>query len=62
MVAAREKKTISELVESAIRFLLSSERKPVKSIKSLPVFHGGRLRVDISDRDALYRLMEEDGV
>ncbi len=57
--AARQHKTMSELVEAALR-LLFHERKPAgkKKLRPLPYFHGGRPLVDIADRDALYDVME----
>lgn len=56
--AARQHKTISELVESAVRIMLA---KPASGAKPppLPKFHGGRCLVDVADRDALYRAMED---
>ena len=55
--AARQGRTMSELVESALRLLLHSERKQQK-IVPLPTFHSGGAFVDIADRDALYQAME----
>jgi Arc/MetJ family transcription regulator len=55
--AARQGRTMSELVESALRLLLRSHRKQEKLV-ALPTFHGGRTLVDIADRDALYQAME----
>lgn len=57
--AARQGKTMSELVESALRRLLEApaERKP---LPPLPKFDSGGHLVDIADRDALYRAMEEE--
>jgi hypothetical protein len=55
--AARQRRTISELVESALRLLL--ERRPrARALPRLPRFDGGGAFVDIADRDALYRAME----
>jgi hypothetical protein len=51
--AAKRKSTISSVIESALR--QSLDRKPArKRLKPLPKFHGGKERVDVSDRDALY--------
>ena len=57
--AARQGKTMSELVEAALR-LLFHERKPAgkKKLPPLPTFHSGGYRVDIADRNALYDAME----
>ena len=56
--AARQGRTMSELVETALRLLLKSGRKRTK-IKPLPKFHGGGELVDIADRNALYDAMED---
>jgi hypothetical protein len=50
--AARQGRTMSELVESALRLLLRSLRKRQKVV-ALPTFHSGGALVDIADRDAL---------
>jgi plasmid stability protein len=55
--AARSGRTMSELVETALRMLLRSRREPVE-LDALPSFDGGGARVDIADRDALYNAME----
>jgi len=55
--AARQGRTMSELVESALRLLLRSQRKRPK-IVPLPTFRSGGALVDIADRDALYQAME----
>jgi hypothetical protein len=57
--AARQNKTMSELVEAALRLLLGSKpQKRKKKLPPLPSFHGGKFLVDIADRDALYEAME----
>ncbi len=55
--AARLDTTISALVESALRLLFQVKTVEPK-LNPLPTFHGGRMLVDISDRDALYNLMD----
>jgi Arc/MetJ family transcription regulator len=55
--AARQSRTMSELVESALRLLLRPQRKRHK-IVALPTFRSGGALVDIADRDALYQAME----
>ncbi len=55
--AARQGRTMSELVESALRLLLRSRRKPEK-LAALPTFQSGGALVDIADRNALYQAME----
>ncbi len=56
--AARQGRTMSEMVETALRLMLRRQRKRAP-LPELPIFHGGRELVDIADRDALYRAMEE---
>ena len=56
--AARTGKTMSELVESALRMLL--EREPdSRELPPLPTFNMGGARVDISNRELLYDFMED---
>lgn len=55
--AARQGRTISELVEAALRIFL--DRRPrVTAVPPLPSFDGGGALVDVSNRDALYKAME----
>ncbi len=61
--AARRGTTMSALVEAGLRRVLAPEtpaNQPDDS-PSLPTWRGGAELVDISDRDALYRAMEEQG-
>jgi hypothetical protein len=55
--AARQKRTMSELVETALRSLFRSQKKR-RELPPLPTFHSGGARVDVADRDALYQAME----
>jgi len=55
--AARQGKTMSELVETALRNLFRAQ-KNITELPPLPVFHSGGTLVDIADRDALYQAME----
>ena len=55
--AARQGRTMSELVETALRLLLRSPR-PRDDLPALPSFHSGGALVDIADREALYQAME----
>jgi hypothetical protein len=55
--AARQNRTMSELVETALRLLLRSPRKRA-GVPPLPTFRSGGTLVDISDREALYQAME----
>lgn len=56
--AARQGRTLSELVESALRLLLDAPQPEGDALAPLPSFRGGRLLVDVADRDALYQAME----
>lgn len=57
--AARQGTTISELVEAALRLLLDTPAEKPQPLTPLPTFDGGRMYVDVSNRDALYTVMEE---
>ncbi len=54
--AARQKTTISSLVEAALRLLLEPSDKPRK-LSPLPTFKSGGAMVDIANREALYGVM-----
>jgi len=56
--AARQGRTMSEMVEAAVRLLLRAQRKSGASLPPLPTFDSGGQLVDIADRDALYDVME----
>ena len=55
--ATRQGCTMSELVETALRNLFRSQKKPQK-LSPLPTLHSGGTLVDVADRDALYQAME----
>lgn len=55
--SARSGRTMSELVETALRQLLR-RRSDVPPLEPLPSFNSGGALVDVADRDALYRVME----
>ncbi|MEN8375954.1 MAG: ribbon-helix-helix protein, CopG family [Gemmatimonadota bacterium] len=58
--AARRKRTMSQLVESALRrFLDSIDAPPLDELPALPSFASGGAFVDVSNREALYSTMEE---
>lgn len=57
--AARQGRTMSEMVETALRLFFRAQRKP-PTIPPLPTFHGGVERIDIADRNALYNALEGD--
>lgn len=55
--AARQGRTMSELVETALRALFRSRRRR-SELPPLPQFRSGGALVDIADREALYQAME----
>ena len=55
--AARQGRTMSELVETALRLLFQCQ-KDRRKLPPLPTFKSGGYLVDIADRDALYQAME----
>ena len=61
--AARRGTTMSALVEAGLRHVLTppdTTREKIESLIPLPTWQSGGFRVDIADRDALYRVMEEE--
>ncbi len=61
--AARRGTTMSALVEAGLRRVLAPElpaADEANNLPPLPTWRGGPELVDISDRDALYRAMEEE--
>jgi len=55
--AARQGRTMSELVETALRMLLRTRRQ-LKDLPPLPTFRSGGALVDVAAREALYQAME----
>lgn len=55
--SAASGRTMSELVETALRQLLS-HRSAITELPSLPSFDSGGALVDVADREALYRIMD----
>jgi hypothetical protein len=55
--AVRQGRTMSELVETALR-LLFRPRNDERERRKLPSFKSGGHLVEIADRDALYQSME----
>ena len=56
--SVRQGKTITELVEGALRLLLR-QQKSKKTLQALPAFNGGIPKVNIANREALYDRMGE---
>lgn len=62
--AARCGTTVSALVEAGVQHVLDalpapSEATPADALPPVPTWNSGGFRVDIADRDALCRTMEE---
>jgi len=55
--AARQGRTMSELVEMALRLLFRAQRTSKKP--PLPTFDSGGMVVDVADRNALYDAMDD---
>jgi hypothetical protein len=55
--AARQGRTMSDLVETALRLLFRA-RKSAAELSSLPSLRSGGTMVDVADREALYQAME----
>jgi len=55
--AARRRQTMSELVEAALRTIVMPQA-PAIDLPPLPRFSSGGLRVNVANRDELYRVME----
>ena len=55
--AVRQGRTMSDLVETALRLLLR-RRKYQRKLRDLPTFKSGGTLVDIADREGLYQAME----
>lgn len=55
--ATRQRRTMSELVEAALRAMLRPRARAEK-LPPLPEFRTGGARVNLANRDALYEVME----
>ena len=55
--AAKQRRTMSELVEAALRLLFQMQKRR-RELPALPTFKSGGALVDIADREALYQAME----
>jgi hypothetical protein len=56
--SVRQGKTMSELLETALRGFLE-RKKPVRKLPALPVFDGGEMLVNVANRDSLYDTMDK---
>jgi hypothetical protein len=58
--AARQQRTMSELVESGLRLLFQADRSgQIAALPALPTLSSGGHAVDVADRDALLQTMDE---
>jgi hypothetical protein len=57
-LASQEGKTMSELLDGAIRQLLRERSSRPTELPELPSFDGGGAAVDVANRDELYRLLD----
>jgi hypothetical protein len=55
--AARQGRTMSELVETGLRLLFRAQKRQ-RVLPPLPTFQSGGPLVDVADREALYQAME----
>jgi hypothetical protein len=58
--AAQQGRTLSELVEAALRALLQKQKAAPPDLPPLPEFSSGGARVDVANREALYEVMERN--
>jgi hypothetical protein len=56
--AARQGKTMSQLVEAALRMLFQQSRREPTELPALPSFSSGGALVNVANREALYEAME----
>jgi hypothetical protein len=56
--AAQQGRTLSELVEAALRALLQKQKVGPPDLPPLPEFSSGGTRVDVANREVLYEVME----
>lgn len=57
--AARQGRTMSELVEAGLRRVLADAPQATGPLPELPRWKSGGARVDVADRDALFEVMED---
>lgn len=62
--AAAEGRTFTSLVEEGLRAVLAAQRTTDDPVPTLPSYGdpGGRILVDVSDRDALWGAFDADGL
>ena len=55
--AAKQGRTMSDLVESALRALFQRQKKPKIKLPPLPEWDSGGARVNVANRESLYDAM-----
>lgn len=59
--AARQGRTMSELVEAGLRRVLAEQQPGAAgTVEPLPHWQSGGARVDVANRDTLHELLDED--
>ncbi len=58
--AAHEGRTMSELVETALRALLAKDESKKSELPPLPVWDGGGMLIDVDSRAAMYEAFDEE--
>ena len=59
--AASEGRSVTSLMEEALRRLLE-EQPALTPLAPLPTWRGGRLLIDLEDKDALWEILDADGL
>ncbi|WP_290652573.1 hypothetical protein [Aquisalimonas sp.] len=57
--AARQGKSMGALVEAGLRRILAESLQESGHLPELPTLASGGMRVDVADRDRLYKIMED---
>lgn len=58
--AREEGRSVTSLVEEALRNLLEG-RSQARGQRTLPTWSGGRLLIDLDDKDAVWAALDADG-
>jgi hypothetical protein len=61
--ADREGRTVTSLMEEALRDLVNKDRDTLPEVTPLPTWSapGQRMQIDIDDKDALWEVLDADG-
>lgn len=58
--AREEGRTVTSLVEEALRNLLLDPQSRSRTAVTLPTWEGGRLLVDLDDKEAVWEILDAD--